>query len=87
MDLKELGKLIDLCRRKGVSDVSFEGISLKLREEAPPSNYKKKKEEPADGPEDVEDPWKNFPDGHLTPEQLMYYSSGGIPENDPENDQ
>jgi hypothetical protein len=85
MDLKELGKLIDLCRRKGVSDIAMEGVSLKLLPEAPPSSYKKKKEL-TDQPEDVEDPWRNFPQGDLTMEQMAFYSAGGLPENDPEND-
>jgi hypothetical protein len=29
------------------------------------------------------DKWSDFPTGTLSDEQLMYYSSGGLPENDP----
>ena len=31
------------------------------------------------------DPYANFPQGDLTPEQLMFYSSGGMPDDDPDN--
>lgn len=86
MDLKELAKLIDLCRRKGVESLSVGDVSLKLSPQQPESNYKRRKEV-ADQPEDPLNPYLNFPEGQLTPEQLMYYSSGGIPENDPENSQ
>ena len=30
-----------------------------------------------------DNPWADFPDGELTPEQLMFYSAGGKPEEDP----
>lgn len=32
-----------------------------------------------------ENPYAAFPDGELSPEQLMFYSSGGDPKDDPEN--
>lgn len=82
-DLKELTKLIDLCRKKGVSSLTVEGISLTLTAELPASNYKKRVEkELVDQPEDPQNPYANFPQGMLTPEQLMYYSAGGLPENE-----
>lgn len=39
----ELDKLIDTCRKKGVKSIKIEGLELELREEAPLSNYKRKK--------------------------------------------
>lgn len=39
----ELEKIIDLLRKKGVKSLKIEGLELELREEAPPSNYKRKK--------------------------------------------
>lgn len=39
-----LDKIIDLCRKKGVQTIKIQGIELTLREEAPPSNYKRKLE-------------------------------------------
>jgi len=80
-DLKDLEKVIDLCRKKGVGSITIGEIKLELREEAPPSNYKKRKAN-AQEPDPV-DPYSNFPAGTLTEEQLMYYSAGGIPEEDP----
>lgn len=39
-----LDKIIDLCRKKGVETIKIEGIEIKLREDAPLSNYKRKLE-------------------------------------------
>lgn len=39
---QDLAKLIDLCRKKGVETIKVDGIELKLRDEAPPSTYKRK---------------------------------------------
>lgn len=79
-ELKDLARVIDLCRKKGVSSITIGDMKLEFREEAPVSHYKRKqvKEET-----DPVNPFVNFPEGELTPEQLMYYSSGGMPENDP----
>lgn len=63
----DLAKIIDLCRKKGVEVIKLDGIELKLREEAPPSNYKKKN---SDAPTDhvpVED--------QFTEEQLLMWSA------------
>lgn len=79
--LKDLAKVIDLCRKKGVSAITIGEIKLEFRADLPESNYKRKqviKEE-----NDPVNPYANFPEGELTPEQLMYYSTGGMPENDP----
>lgn len=40
----DFAKFVDLCRKKGVKSVEFQGLKLELRDETPPSNYKKKKE-------------------------------------------
>lgn len=80
-DLKKLGQIIDLCRKKGVASIAIGEMKLEIRAELPESNYKRKqlvKEE-----SDPINPYANFPEGELTPDQLMYYSSGGLPENDP----
>jgi hypothetical protein len=73
--LKDLEKLLKLCRKQGVIKISFDNVSLELGD-AP-------LERVANSAMDDEDPLKGFPDGTLTPEQLMFYSSGGLPENDP----
>lgn len=83
-DLKDLEKVIDLCRKKGVASITLGDVKLEIREEAPQSNYKKRKEKmELVGSADPSDPYANFPEGTLTEEQLMFYSSGGVPENDP----
>lgn len=80
-DLKDLQKLLKLCRAQGITEIKLQGVEIKF----------------GDMPQAVgaiqgdimgqnaSSPYANFPDGELTPEQLMFYSSGGKPENDPEN--
>jgi hypothetical protein len=80
-DLKQLAQVIDLCRKKGVSSITLGDIRLEIREEAPKSTYKRKADIEQEA--DPVDPYKNFPTGELTEEQLMFYSTGGLPENDP----
>jgi hypothetical protein len=73
-DLKELEKLFKLCRKHGVYEGSFFGHSFKMGESP---------QDPGSKSEVISDPYANFPAGELTPEQLMYYSAGGAPEDDP----
>lgn len=80
-DLKDLERVIELCRKKGVSSITLGDVRLEIREEAPKSNYKKRKENELE--HNPIDPYANFPTDNLTEEQLMFYSSGGLPENDP----
>lgn len=42
-NLKDLGQIIDLCRKKGVDSIEISGISLSFKGETPPSNYLKRK--------------------------------------------
>lgn len=78
-NLKDLEKLLKLCRKQGVTEINIEGFcSLKLGDQ--PQEHVG-----AMGiSDDDADPYKNFPKGELTPDQLIFYSSGGLPENDPE---
>ncbi len=81
-DLKDLGKVIDLCRKKGVASITIGQLKLDLGPEPEP---KKSQASANSQPEiDETDPWANFPAGELTPSQLIFYSSGGLPEDDPE---
>lgn len=74
--LKDLERLLKLCRKQGVTEIDLNGVKLKLGDlPADIQSY---------GPnEQVDDPYKNFPTGELTPEQLMFYSAGGSPQDDP----
>lgn len=62
MDLKELEKLFKICRKQGVTDLSFEGVSVKFGDQPSKSTSQG---------EDLED--IQTPDA-LTPEQLMFYA-------------
>lgn len=75
MDLKntkELIKLIDLIRKKGVTRLKSADFEIELAPSAlfPESNYKKKQTE--DLPIESVVPF--------TPEQALFWSSAGIPE-------
>lgn len=75
-NLKDLEKLLKLCRKQGVFEIKLGSIELKLGE-LPAENGQAVSD-------DIENPLKNFPQGELTSTQLIFYSSGGLPEDDPE---
>lgn len=74
IDLKkqaELGKFIDLLRKKGVTTIEIDGLKMTLAPEAPPSNYKKKQNE-LQGDVVVEN--------EFSEEAALFWSSAGLPE-------
>lgn len=75
--LKDLEAVIDLCRKKGVSEFSVGGVSFKLGAEP-----EKKPRKSKSAPQEPTDRFENFPDRILTPEELIYYSAGGMPPQD-----
>jgi hypothetical protein len=82
MDLKHLKALLKVLRENGVTDYTSPDLSLKVSHDYLISKDKAQTlqtEVPSDNP------YANFPDGELTPEQLMFYSAGGKPEDDPQN--
>lgn len=93
-DLKDLKALFKLCRAQGVTDFKMNGIEVKLGEL--PEKMAAGGEVDEDAPiphgttvdsidETEASTYAGFPQGVLTPEQLMFYSSGGNPSDDPEN--
>ncbi len=74
-NLKDLEKLFKLCRKHGITEIDLSRTSFKL------GDLPTKEENQL--AETETDPYSNFPTGELTPEQLMFYSSGGMPEDDP----
>jgi hypothetical protein len=76
-DVKDLEKLLKLCRKQGVTELKFGNVEFKLGSLPTEKQAQLQDEIPTDNP------YSNFPDGELTPEQLMFYSSGGKPEDDP----
>lgn len=77
----DLKKLFQLCRKQGITELELGNIKFKLGEL--PIENKSQVDEQEESESD--DPYANFPAGVLTPEQLMYYSSGGLPENEEAN--
>lgn len=77
--LKDLDALLKLCRKRGVTEIDLGTVKFTLGEVSPDLRSGPPAEE-----HDPTDPYANFPVGELTPEQLMFYSAGGLPEDDPE---
>jgi hypothetical protein len=79
-DLKDLRALLKLCRAQGITDFKMNGLEIKFGE-LPQTNENTDVDiHPASLPG-----YANFPQGELTPEQLMFYSAGGNPADDPAN--
>lgn len=77
--LKDLEKLLKLCRKQGVTKIALGSVSFELGNLPEIRRVDNSVEEV-----DQDDPYANFPQGDLTPTQLMFYSSGGNPDDDPE---
>lgn len=67
-DLKELEKLLKLCRKQGVLDLSWDGVSFKLGSLPSKPNAN-------GGDEELEEQEGVDPMTGLTQEQLMFYSA------------
>ena len=74
----DLKRLLKLCREQGVVEIKLCPVEIKLGD-LPLDQFKIQEAEP-----NTSSPYANFPQGELTPTQLIYYSSGGAPEDDPE---
>jgi hypothetical protein len=68
-ELKALKALLKLCRKEGVTELSLAGTVIKFGE-LPEKSAKS---------EDEDDDGKEIPTDELTPEQLMFFSVGGVP--------
>lgn len=80
-DLKDLQKLLKLCRTQGITEIKLQGVEIKFGDmPAEPASALM-----ADNEEPTTKNYAGFPQGELTPEQLIFYSSGGLPEDDPNN--
>jgi hypothetical protein len=77
-DIKELKNLLKLLRQNGVTTYNDGSLTLTLSPEShllTPKNSTYTQEIEVD----PNDPWSKFPTGTLTPDELMFYSSGGLP--------
>lgn len=77
-DLKDLKALFKLCRIQGVTEIKLNGVEIKFGDMPVPRGTE-------DQIIEQQDRFSNFPQGELTPDQLIFYSAGGLPEDDPEN--
>jgi hypothetical protein len=82
VDLKELKAIVKIMRNEGVLSLKTADIDLQL---SPEALFPVKKAVEAVSEEAAADPYADFPAGMLTPEQLAFYSAGGDPSDDPEN--
>lgn len=62
-DLDELTAFLKICRKQGVTDITFEGLTVKFGE-LPQKSRKDTEAEESDIPTDA-----------MTPEELMYFSA------------
>lgn len=75
-NLKDLERLLKLCRKQGVTELSLGNVAIKLGE-LPEDRQANAIEE------DVADKYADFPDGDLTPEELTFFANGGLPQDNP----
>lgn len=81
MELKELQKLIQLCRKSGVTSIKIEGVELTLSEEAPaPAKPRGKSAAKASASEKLTQEDRQALEGQLSPEELMFWSTNYVPE-------
>jgi len=78
-DLKDLKALFKLCRAQGITQFKMNGVEVSFGE-LPADQKSSYNEETI---QDPASPYANFPDRILTPEELIFYSSGGKPEDAP----
>lgn len=82
MDQKQLKALLAIMRKNGVVSYKTPELELTLQPEiAFAEETQAKRIDQQEIPS--ENPYVNFPDGELSPEQLAFYSSGGDPLDDP----
>ena len=82
MDLKQLKAILKVMRENGVTSLKTADLDLQV---IPEFMIQPKQQPQVVGKSAIptENPYSDFPDGELTPEQLMFYSSGGDPKEDP----
>lgn len=73
--LKDLEKLLKLCRKQGVTEINLGTVSFKLGDSPREVGN-------ADSVEEA-DQYADFPDGPLSNEELTFFANGGRPEDNP----
>lgn len=73
--IKDLERLLKLCRKQGVTEITTTEVSFKLGE-LPVKHT-------GESIEDQGDQLADFPDGPLSPEELTFFANGGNPSENP----
>jgi hypothetical protein len=79
-NLKDLERLLKLCRKQGVLEINLGAISFKLGELTEKASH-------ADTTEESDTAYADFPDGDLSAEELTFFASGGLPKDNPYREQ
>jgi hypothetical protein len=74
-NLKDLEKMLKLCRKQGVTEITTSEVSFKLGDL--PVRH------PNDSIEDQDSLLEGFPDTPLTNEELTFFANGGDPKDNP----
>jgi len=75
-NLKDLERLLKLCRKQGITDITLNGVSVKFGE-LPEQRLATTQEE------EIEEKYADFPDDVLSAEELTFFANGGRPEDNP----
>lgn len=78
-NIKDLEKLLKLCRKQGVTEINLGTVAFKL------GDLPDRPMQVASG-EEIEDQYADFPDGPLTQEELTFFANGGLPSENPYRD-
>lgn len=82
MDLKDLQKLIQLCRKSGVLSIKMEGVELTLSEDAPAAAKPRGKAAVKAKATASPDHDKTELEGEMSPEALLFWSSNYTSDED-----
>ena len=77
-DLKELDRVIALCRKRGVKSIKIDNVELTLSEDAPAPQRRKSRKAVALPEIEEQDP--SFDSDMPSEMELLFASAGGVPE-------
>ena len=81
--IKDLEKLLKLCRKQGVTEISVGAVAFKLGDLPSDNRTNQSVNDDLTEYEEIANPFQDFPGGVLTPEHLAHYANGGTPQEDP----
>lgn len=85
-DLKQLDKVIALCRKRGVKSIKIDNVELTLSEDAPAKQTRKNKKSNTKEAEQVSATVDTaFESDSPTEDELLFWSSVQVPESEMKN--